>query len=157
MCDICNKINLIVWKSRKWYNKRVRETERKREKETLICCSTYLCIHSLFLVCALTGGWTHNLGIPGWRANHLRYLARIKTWLFWNVPKLLCYKMIPINTSQFDYFELLIQAVKLCGLKHLWEECASFSVLRWPTLTLQQCILYPKLYTFLVFIAFPLQ
>ena len=32
-----------------------RERERKGERETLICCSTYLCIHRLILLCALTG------------------------------------------------------------------------------------------------------
>ena len=39
--------------------------ERGKEKETLICFSTYLCIHWLILVCALTGDQTHNLGILG--------------------------------------------------------------------------------------------
>ena len=37
--------------------------ERKRERETLICCSTYFCIHWLLLIHALTGDQTHNLGI----------------------------------------------------------------------------------------------
>ena len=30
-----------------------------------MCCSTYLCIHWLILVCALTGDQTHNLGVLG--------------------------------------------------------------------------------------------
>ena len=42
-----------------------REKEEGRERETLICCSTYLCIHWLLLVCALTGDQTCNLGISG--------------------------------------------------------------------------------------------
>ena len=36
-----------------------------RERETSICCSTYLCIHWLILVCALTGDRTRNLGLSG--------------------------------------------------------------------------------------------
>ena len=32
-----------------------REWGTDGERETLICCSTYLCIHRLLLVCALTG------------------------------------------------------------------------------------------------------
>ena len=41
-----------------------------------ICFSTYLCIHWLILVCALTGDRTHNLGM--WRccSKQLSYLAR---------------------------------------------------------------------------------
>ena len=33
------------------------------ERATLICCSTYLCIHWLILVCSLTRNRTHNLVI----------------------------------------------------------------------------------------------
>ena len=55
------------------------EKERKRERrETLIliCFSTYLCIHWLILVCALTGDRTHNLGISEWCSNQLSYLSK---------------------------------------------------------------------------------
>lgn len=45
-------------------------------KETSICCSTHLCIHRLILVCALTGDWTHNVGVLGWCSNQLSYPAR---------------------------------------------------------------------------------
>ena len=38
------------------------ERERKRKRETMICFSTYWCIHWLSLLCALTGDWTCNLG-----------------------------------------------------------------------------------------------
>ena len=37
----------------------------KRERETSICCSTYLCIHWLLLICALPGDWTRNFGVSG--------------------------------------------------------------------------------------------
>ena len=47
-----------------------------REKETLIYCSTYLCISWLILVCALTGDGTCNLGVGGQHSNELSYLAR---------------------------------------------------------------------------------
>ena len=43
-----------------------RERERGRDgagRERLICCSTYLCIHWLILVLALTRDQTHSLGV----------------------------------------------------------------------------------------------
>ena len=49
---------------------------RWREREMLICCSTYLYIHWLFLVRTLTRDQTHKLGIVGWCSNQLSYLAR---------------------------------------------------------------------------------
>ena len=36
------------------FSKFLRIDFKERERETLICCSTYLCIHWLILVCALT-------------------------------------------------------------------------------------------------------
>ena len=43
---------------------------------TLICGSTYLCIHWLILLCALTGDQTHDFGILGQHSNQLSYSAR---------------------------------------------------------------------------------
>ena len=57
------------------------ERERKEERETSICCSIYLRIHWLILVCALTRDQTHNLGVSGWCSNQLSYLARAN-WHF---------------------------------------------------------------------------
>ena len=37
--------------------------ERERERETLLCCSTYLRVHWLLLVCALTRDGIYNLGL----------------------------------------------------------------------------------------------
>ena len=48
----------------------------KREKGTLICCSTYLYIHWLILICALTGDQTHNLGVLGQHSNQLNHPDR---------------------------------------------------------------------------------
>ena len=45
--------------------------EGERESETSICCSTYLFIHWLILVCALTRDWTCNLGVIGQHSNQL--------------------------------------------------------------------------------------
>ena len=50
--------------------------ERERERKTLTCCSTYLCIHWLLLICALTRDQTHNPGVSGWRSKQLIYPAR---------------------------------------------------------------------------------
>ena len=36
--------------------------EKGRERETSICCFTYICFHWLILVCALTGDQARNLG-----------------------------------------------------------------------------------------------
>ena len=41
------------------------EVEGEREREREICCSTYLCIHWLIPVCALTRDQTLNLGVLG--------------------------------------------------------------------------------------------
>ena len=49
--------------------------EREREKTTLICFSTYLCIHWLLLVCALSKGLNPHLGISGQYSNQLSYPA----------------------------------------------------------------------------------
>ena len=39
--------------------------EREKEGKSSLCCSTYLCIHWLLLICALTRDQTHNLGLGG--------------------------------------------------------------------------------------------
>lgn len=48
-------------------------------RETLICCSAYVCIHWLILVGALTDG-TCSLGTGGWYSNQLSYLTRAPFW-----------------------------------------------------------------------------
>ena len=50
-----------------------RYREGRGERETSICCSTYLCIHWLLLVRALTGDLTRNLGVSGQCSNQLSY------------------------------------------------------------------------------------
>ena len=48
----------------------MREKEKGgRKREALIACSTYLCIHWLILMCALTGNFTRNLGVLGHCSN----------------------------------------------------------------------------------------
>ena len=46
------------------------------ERETSICCSTYVCIPWLLLVRALTRDQTYNFGVPGWCCNQLSYPTR---------------------------------------------------------------------------------
>ena len=58
-----------------------REEEEGGERKTLICCSTYLCIHWLFLVCALTRDRIHSPGVSGWCSNQLSYPARARLLL----------------------------------------------------------------------------
>ena len=56
------------------------EWEKERERERLICCSTYFCIHWLILVCVLTGDRTHNLGKSVWLSNQLS--TRPGPWVY---------------------------------------------------------------------------
>ena len=58
---ILKKFYLLIW---------------ERDRQTLICCSTCLCIHWLIFICALTGDWTWNPGILGLHCNKLSYLVR---------------------------------------------------------------------------------
>ena len=60
------------------FKEREAEREEEREKAPSICCPTYLCTHWLFLVCALMGDQTHNLGISGLHSNQLSYLPKVK-------------------------------------------------------------------------------
>ncbi|KAF6109763.1 hypothetical protein HJG60_010966 [Phyllostomus discolor] len=51
-------------------------TLRQKERELSICCSPYLCIHWLILVCAFTRDRTCNLGVLGQCSNQLSYRDR---------------------------------------------------------------------------------
>ena len=71
--------------------------ERGKEGERKIdCCSTYLHIHWLIFLYALTRGWTHDLGIWGQHFNQLSYPAR---------------------TDHLYFLFYLILASKFCALK----------------------------------------
>ena len=59
------------------------------ERETLICYSTYLCMHWLLLICALTRDQTCNFGTSGWCSNQLSYLARPVLSIFLSLLKIL--------------------------------------------------------------------
>ena len=56
--------------------------ETDRQIDTPIYCSTYLCIHWLILVCALTRDQTHNLGVLGRCSNQLSHPVRASVTLF---------------------------------------------------------------------------
>ena len=62
--------------------KRERGRDRERDIKTSICSSTYLCLHWLILVCALTKYQTHNFGVSGQCSNQLSYPARNLTGAF---------------------------------------------------------------------------
>ena len=55
----------------------------KVERETSVCCSTYLCTHWLILLCALTRYRTCNIGVSGWHFNKLSYPARPSQFFLW--------------------------------------------------------------------------
>ena len=61
------------------------EREERRERETFICCSTYLCIYWLILVRALTGDQTHTLGVSERCSNQLSYLTRVYITNFYRI------------------------------------------------------------------------
>ena len=73
---LCKRFYLLIWD---------RETERERDRQTdrqtSICCSTYLCLYWLILVCALTRDQTHNLGVSRQCSNQLSYPARAELFL----------------------------------------------------------------------------
>ena len=71
----CFLRKFTYWFLRKRGRERERETEK--ERETSICCSTYLCIHLLIFVCALTRDQTHNLGVVEWLSDQLSYSTRV--------------------------------------------------------------------------------
>ena len=62
------KILFVVW------------LERERDTSTSICCSIYLCIHWLILVCALNGDWTHNLGVSDDTQTNWATQSGLKKW-----------------------------------------------------------------------------
>ena len=62
---------------------RKREEGGRRERGTSICYSTYLCIHCLILVRALTRDQTRNLGVSGQRFDQLSYSARACYYLYY--------------------------------------------------------------------------
>ena len=66
-------------------------------------------IHWLILVCALTGDWTHNLGVPGWCSNQMSHPDRV------GEPTLNTLAYIPksghansYGNSIFNYFRAVI-------------------------------------------------
>ena len=66
-----------------------REKERERKKH-LFCCSTYVYIHWLLLVCALTRDGTCSLGVSGQCSNHLSFLTRVHTFFKGTFPFSVC-------------------------------------------------------------------
>ena len=91
------------------------EIEQKGEREISICCSTYSCILQLFLLCALTGNQSHNLGTLGLCSKQVHNLARATEILLkcdyqYNLVRYLGKKK-KISTVAFNYlFKFIILA-----------------------------------------------
>ena len=66
------------------------ERDREIERSTYCCCSTYLFIHLLVLVCALTRDGAHNLGTLGRCSTQLSYPARANITLKQHFCPVLC-------------------------------------------------------------------
>ena len=107
----------------------------------MICCSTYLCIHWLFLVCVLTRDRTRNLGLAGWHSTQLSYPARATIRLFKNSLQFSClFVLIEIPLYFFFcphriFFKSLLHTLLLDSSMYLyylgiikWEEIGSKAV-----------------------------
>ena len=73
-------IFLLIWGREE--GEEGRRERGRRERESLICCSTYLCIHWLLLICVCARDPTPNLGVSGQHSNHLSYPAWAGMFLF---------------------------------------------------------------------------
>ena len=62
LCYMSFFFNLLIW---------------GRERNTLICYSTYQCIYWLFPPCTLTGDQIWNVGVSGQHSNHLSHPAGV--------------------------------------------------------------------------------
>ena len=58
------------------WGERETDTDRQTDRQTLTCCSTYLSIHWLLVVCTFTRDGTHNPGLAGWLYNQSSYSVR---------------------------------------------------------------------------------
>ena len=72
---VSNPFHFVCW----FLRERVVRGGGTDRQQTLICCSTYWCIHCSILACALTEDQTHNLGVSGCCSNQLSYAARAPT------------------------------------------------------------------------------
>ena len=80
----------------------LREREEGRDRKTSFCCFSYLCIHWLLLVCALTRVWTHSLGRWGQCSNQLRYPVRAPphfSFFIFAIILLQTFSIICLNSS----------------------------------------------------------
>ena len=97
---------------------------REKERERGTCCSTYLHIHWLIVVDAMTGDQTRNLSISGWRSNQLSYPARttkgFKTQGIWH-PNLNTVPPLPHVSSQpMDHREPSNRGHYITTYKCMW-------------------------------------
>ena len=93
--------------------------ERERDTERSICCSTYLCIHWLILICSLTGDQTCNLGVSRQCSNQLSYPVRSR--YFFNSEKFSA--TITLNVASFTFFHSIILVClysRFCSSKWVW-------------------------------------
>ena len=68
------------------------------ERKSLICCSTYWCIHWFIPICALTGNQTHSPGVYEWHAHQLSYTARAVSLSFFSFALFLLKASAPSPT-----------------------------------------------------------
>ena len=69
-----------------------------------ICCSTYLCIHWLVLICPLTRDGTHNLGVWVCHSNHLSHPPGQRWILFCYEDSNICTSSLTLAVICLFYF-----------------------------------------------------
>ena len=82
----------------------------ERERETSVCCFTYLCTHWLLLICTCTRNQTCNLGIWGQRSNQLSYPARPNGVLLLMAWKRTLYS-IPLFVLSSEWFSQALRKI----------------------------------------------
>ena len=92
--DRCNLHDQSYLSSQRFFFIDFRERKGRGGGRMLICCSTYLCIHWMILVCALIGNWTHSCGVMGWCSREKETIT---------------YKGVPIRLSA-DFSKETLQA-----------------------------------------------
>ena len=102
------------------------ERERERERETLICCSTYWYIHWLILVCALTGDGTHSLVYRDSFLTNWATWPRQDLWIFY------------FTDCSYHFFFLPVLNIYACMYLYIY----IFTYQDWNTFFLQVEALY---------------
>ena len=93
--------------------------ERRTERETSICCSTFLCIHWLLPVRALTGDQTCHHGILGRCSNQLSDSARARLLVLFfpslgKMTSVLLIRELPHPSTTLCWLNCILNSLQRC-------------------------------------------